>query len=119
MKASRTRTAPLTHAFDVGGRKDDGGKLRWDLIPYACLEEVAKVYTHGATKYSDWNWAQGIHYSRLFAALMRHLGAFWFRRESYDQESGCHHLAAATFYTLALMHYDLKTTSGAWDDRHE
>jgi hypothetical protein len=35
------------------GRKYDGDKLRYDLIPVGPLAEVAKVYTIGAKKYAD------------------------------------------------------------------
>lgn len=33
------------------GRKDDGGKLRFDLIPPDALAELVRVYTVGAAKY--------------------------------------------------------------------
>ena len=42
------------------GTKNDGGKLRYDLIPPRALEALAYVYTIGAAKYSDRNWEKGI-----------------------------------------------------------
>ena len=41
---------------DSLGRKYDGGKIRWDLLPMGALTEVAKVLTYGARKYADDNW---------------------------------------------------------------
>src|SRR5579864_397456 len=38
---------------EVTGRKDDTGKLRYDLIPVGPLSEVAKVYSIGSVKYGD------------------------------------------------------------------
>ena len=62
------------------GVKYDQGKLRFDLIPNYPLEKLAEVYTIGASKYSDWNWAKGMNWSRIFAAIERHLQA-WKRGE--------------------------------------
>ena len=73
-------------------RKDDGGKLRYDLIPPEALEELARVYTVGAERYGERNWERGITWGRLFAALMRHLWAWW-RGEMRDPEDGLPHLA--------------------------
>jgi hypothetical protein len=38
------------------GRKDDGGKLRWNLLPVFELEDVVRVLTKGAVKYAPGNW---------------------------------------------------------------
>ena len=38
------------------GRKFDGDKLRYDLIPPLALEEMVKVLTFGAQKYEPDNW---------------------------------------------------------------
>lgn len=101
----------------VEGKKYDQGKNRLDLIPEDALWETAKVYTLGATKYGDWNWANGISYSRVVAALRRHL-AKWLMGEQYDQEDGQHHLASVAFNVLALLHYDLnKERFKQYDDR--
>ena len=51
------------------GVKNDDGKLRYDLIPVRPLAEVARVYTIGAKKYSDYNWRKGIKWSRIYAAM--------------------------------------------------
>ena len=96
------------------GRKDDGGKLRYDLLPLYPLERLAEVYTIGAKKYSDRNWEKGIAWSRLFAALLRH--AFqWARGQQRDPIDGQHHLASVAWCALALMEYEV--THPELDDR--
>jgi len=86
------------------GRKDDTGKLRYDLLPPEALETVVKVYTFGAQKYSPRNWEMGIPWSRIFGAIMRHLWAFY-RGEDNDKETNIPHPAHAVFGCLALLHY--------------
>jgi hypothetical protein len=98
--------------MSTGGLKYDAGKIRWDLLPLGALEEVAKVYTYGCQKYTvgdvtgAWNWRKGIGYAKCFASLMRHLHAWWWKRETLDQESGCHHLASVAFYVLNFLCYE-------------
>jgi hypothetical protein len=85
----------------TGGQK--GQKVaRYDLIPPEALDAVAQVYGMGARKYEDNNWRKGYAWSLSFAALMRHAWAFW-RGETYDRESGLHHMAHAVFHALALI----------------
>ena len=95
-----------------GGEK--GMKLqRYDLIPVAPLEEVAKVYGTGASKYADRNWERGYEWSKSYASLQRHVQAFW-DGESIDVgtevEPGTmrHHLANTIFHAMALMEFELK-----------
>lgn len=88
----------------VGGVKNDDGKVRWDLMPSDALEEIAKVMTHGATKYGDRNWEKGMDWHRPFAACMRHMWAWW-RGEDVDPESGISHLAHAGCCVLFLLSY--------------
>jgi len=59
------------------GTKHDGGKVRYDLIPVKPLYGIAKVFTFGSDKYGDRNWEKGMKISRLYAALQRHMNAFW------------------------------------------
>jgi len=86
------------------GRKDDTGKLRFDLIPPGPLEALAAIYTMGAAKYADRNWEKGIRWGRVFGAVMRHLWAFW-RGEDIDPESGLPHVAHAAWGCFALLEY--------------
>lgn len=73
------------------GMKYDGEKPRMDLIDADALEGLAKVLTFGAQKYAAHNWRGGIEYSRLTAAILRHLMAIQ-RGEDVDPESGLPHI---------------------------
>jgi hypothetical protein len=97
----------------IEGRKEDQGKLRFDLLPVKPLEEVAYVYTAGAKKYDDRNWEKGLKWGRVFGAMMRHAWAFW-KGESRHEEA-MHHLASVVWCALALMEYE--TTHPELDDR--
>lgn len=96
------------------GRKDDDGKLRYDLIPADPLDELARVFTIGARKYGDRNWENGLAWGRVFAALMRH-GWAWWRGETHDPEDGQHHLASVAWCALVLMQFE--NTHPGLDDR--
>jgi hypothetical protein len=99
------------------GAKFDGEKVRWDLVPFDALEEVAKVYTIGARKYADRNWEKGINYSRVFGALLRHTNALY-RGEEYDPENGQHHASAIAWNGMCLLAYHLRgMDNGPYDDR--
>ena len=94
----------MTEDKTVGGTKYDDGKLRYDLIPAYPMEQLAAVYTFGAKKYADYNWARGIKYSRLIAALFRHFWAF-VRKEDIDPESGLPHLAHCLWNIATLLYF--------------
>ena len=96
------------------GRKNDTGKLRFDLLPVRPLEQITEIYTYGANKYDDNNWRSGIQWGRIFSASMRHMWAFW-RGEDNDSESGLPHLAHAAFGCLTLLEY--METHRELDDR--
>jgi len=85
--------------------KYDSGKTRFDLLPWWPIEEVAKIYTFGTKKYEEHNWWKGLKWSRLIGALFRHLFK-WLRGESYDKETGYHHLAHVVWQCFALMEYE-------------
>ncbi len=76
------------------GKKFDQKKPRMDLIPSVALYELAKVLTFGADKYGDNNWKDGIEFSRLYAAALRHLLAYK-SGETIDPESKISHLSHA------------------------
>jgi hypothetical protein len=76
------------------GKKFDQGKPPLDLIPAEFLLEVGKVLDFGAKKYDRANWAQGIEYSRLISAALRHIYAFN-GGEDKDPESGISHIGHA------------------------
>ena len=93
--------------------KSDDGKVRMDLLPPDALREIAKVFTYGAKKYSVNNWCNGFEWHRVYAALQRHLNAFW-AGEDYD-ESGNLHLACAGCNILMLISHQLRNIGK--DDR--
>lgn len=98
----------------TGGQK--GQKLaRFDLIPPVALEALAVHYGKGAAKYEDRNWEKGYDWSLSFAALQRHLWAFWGGDE--EDEEGNLHLAAAAFHVFALLHFTHDSKYESMDDR--
>lgn len=83
--------------------KHDEGKDRWDLLPFAEIQEVVKVLTFGAGKYGAHNWRTVENpQDRYFAAAMRHITAYQLG-EAADQESGLNHLAHAICCLLFMM----------------
>jgi hypothetical protein len=87
------------------GRKDDSDKTPWHLMPPDALNQIAQVLEFGANKYGDRNWEKGMHWSRPFSALMRHMWAWW-RGENRDPETGLSHLAHAGCCILFLLSYE-------------
>lgn len=96
------------------GHKDDTGKLPLDLLPVDALETVAEVLRLGREKYGARNWEAGMAWSRLYAALLRHLWSWWSGQDR-DPESGQPHLAHVACCALFLLSYALRR-AGA-DDR--
>lgn len=87
------------------GRKDDGGKLPWHLLPPELMIGVAAVLQFGAVKYTERNWEKGMAWSRVFSALMRHLWAWWMG-EKKDPETGYSHLWHAGCCIAFLIAYE-------------
>lgn len=98
----------------TGGRKNDSGKARFDLIPERALTALAKLYGIGADKYEPRNWERGIAFGRVFAAMMRHAWAWW-RGETHDPEDGQHHMSSVAWCAFALQ--ELEQTHPELDDR--
>lgn len=97
----------------TGGEK--GQKLaRFDLIPVGPLTELAKHYGRGARKYADRNWEKGYEWSKNYAALQRHLFAFW-DGEDIDEETGTPHIVAVAWHAFALAEF--MNTHPEFDDR--
>jgi hypothetical protein len=93
---------------------ESAAKPRLDLIPWPAVEQIAEVLSYGAAKYDDNNWARGARWGRYFAALCRHLFAWW-GGENLAPETKFSHLAHAGSNLLFLMSYQ----RNAWgtDDR--
>jgi hypothetical protein len=96
------------------GKKFDGEKVGAHLLPPGPLLEIAEILDFGAKKYDAWNWSKGIKYSRVYAATLRHLWA-WYRGEDNDPETGKSHLAHAGCCILFLLQY--VRTRRSYDDR--
>lgn len=90
------------------GIKYDHDRLRWDLLPMECVEEIVKIYSFGSKKYSDNSW-QNVENGRerYYAALMRHLVA-WRKGERIDPESGELHISHMAWNAIALIYLELK-----------
>lgn len=73
------------------GKKFDADKARFDLIPPEIEEAIAQVLTFGAAKYGERNWELGMAWGRPYAALRRHMNAWW-AGENNDHETGMSHL---------------------------
>jgi hypothetical protein len=90
------------------GKKYDNQKPDYSLVPPYALDDVVKVLTYGANKYSANNWAILPNAkSRYFAASMRHLWA-WLRGEKTDPETGISHLAHAACSIMFILELENK-----------
>lgn len=78
------------------------GKPRTDLLPPDALLCVAAVMTHGAEKHGARGWEDGRPHSNDYAAMQRHLLAYWGGVDT-DAGSGLPHLAHAVARGLILL----------------
>jgi len=87
--------------FNTGAQRDRGeGKPRYYLIPPLAKRRLAMVYTLGADKYEDWNWALGMPFSEFLDSLERHLEAYKMGEPDED------HLGAICFNAFCIMHFE-------------
>ena len=92
---------------ETDGRKFDGGKPQYGLLPPMALKATVDVLTFGAEKYDPDNWQVVPEAKRrYFDALQRHVWA-WKEGESFDPESGLHHLAHAMCCMMFLYEHDV------------
>ena len=98
----------------MAGLKSDAGKNGLDMLPVYPLWEIGRVYSFGAQKYAKNNWRDGMDWSRIYAASMRHL-LKWQNGNDLDEETGLPHLAHAAFGLLTLLEYS--HTHPELDDR--
>ena len=92
----------------TGGRKFDGGKLQYGLLPPLALKATVEILTFGAEKYEPDNWKHVPDSKRrYFDALQRHLWA-WKEGEQNDPETGKNHLAHASCCVMFLFEHDVK-----------
>ena len=88
------------------GKKNDNGKLRYDLLPVEIIEKVVEVLTLGAVEYGDNNWkAVSNAKERYYAAAMRHI-VEWRKGNKLDEKYSTEHLAHAVCNLIFLMYFD-------------
>ncbi len=128
----------------TGGQKGTKNE-RFDLIPTGPLTELANHFGSGAKKYKDHQWRQGYEWSKSYAAIQRHLNAFWGGEdldicppdgdgcsfvthegepfEDYVEGVSCynhtgnHHMAAVAWHAFALLEF--KERFPEHDDRYK
>lgn len=100
----------------LSATKHDDNKPRTDLLDADFMLGLAAVLTDGATKYGDNNWRKGMAFSRAYAALLRHLFAFWNGYDN-DAESGLPHLDHAAAELMFLRTYATHEAYKNNDDR--
>jgi hypothetical protein len=97
------------------GIKYDQGKAPIELLSSVALVEIARVMDFGKQKYSAHNWRNGIAWSRVLGAALRHLLAY-LGGEDKDPETGLSHLAHAGCCIMFLLEYEV--THKELDDRY-
>ena len=101
----------------TGGQKGTKAQ-RYDLLAKPALDAVAEVLAFGAEKYDSHNWRKGYEWGKSYAALMRHMTAFW-DGETYDAESGLSHLAHAGCHVMFMLTWLAEQgEQGEFDDRY-
>lgn len=110
----RSSTAAWEPNGEARKSLESASKPRLELVPYAAVSEIAEVLTFGAAKYDANNWCRGARWGRYFAALLRHLFAWWSGEEK-DPETGKSHLAHAGCCLFFLMEY--QRNNWGTDDR--
>ncbi len=101
-----------------GGQK--GQKIaRFDLIPFAFLSALARLFGQGALKYADDNWRRGYAWRLSLGALQRHLIDEWCQGRSWDTPdgrkdtpfnpavyTGAHHLVCVAWHAAVLFTFE-------------
>lgn len=85
------------------GQKFDGGKPDLSIIPYEAMEGVSAALMYGEKKYGRFNYKNGIEYTRLISAALRHLYKF-LQGVDIDDESGLNHIDHA-LANLAMLKF--------------
>lgn len=99
----------------VEGKKADNNKPDLSLVPAAALLEEAAVWTFGKSKYSAFNWHNGISYNRIIAAIERHTQLLKAGLDT-DYETKRHHAAAIRCGCAMLIQFSLEKRTSL-DDR--
>jgi hypothetical protein len=85
------------------GKKLDGDKLDYSLMPWSAMDEVVKVLMFGARKYDEDNWKYVANGKRRYlSACYRHVNAMA-EGEWLDKESGLPHAAHAVCCLIFIL----------------
>jgi len=107
-KESTRKEIEASQTANTGGRKFDGSKLEYGLLPPLALKATVDILTFGAVKYERDNWKIVPDAKRrYFDALQRHLWA-WKEGEYIDPESRKHHLAHAMACLMFVYEHAVK-----------
>lgn len=90
MKPGEWKEVPTINGV-VPALKYDQDKPRTDLLDPLALDGLAMVLAFGARKYAANNWRNGLSYTRLLGAALRHTFAI-LKGEDLDPESGLPHV---------------------------
>lgn len=112
--------------------RNNSDKTKYASLQWNALAEVAKVATHGADKYGNYNYKKGFPLTDLFDSTMRHLignptdskdgkaHKGFMTGENEDRDSKINHLAHAAWNLLTMLEQELdKETYGNFDDRYK
>ena len=97
------------------GIKYDQDKVQMELLPFECLNEIAKVMTYGAKKYKPNNWKKVKNAKeRYTGAMLRHLTEMKLGNK-FDEESKLSHAAHMACDALFILYFELKEIENAKD----
>lgn len=99
--------------------RDDGGKLKWHLLPVPALLGLIKVFHGGAIKYAEDQWRGGMKFSRIYRSMISHFLKWLASNSSYDKELGTHHLMMVAWGCFVLYMYEVVYKFREYDDRPE
>ena len=120
MEEKKTWVKDIGAKTGIGnGLRFNGGKLRYDLIHPKALDDMVKVLTYGAEKYTVLddggniindganNWRNGLSWKSVLASLKRHIAAFELA-DDFDTDTKMYHIAhaAANVHFLNAFYYD-------------
>ena len=89
--------------------KADAGKMNPLLLfrdLHGPLQSVLAVLSYGAEKYEPTGW-KTVEPVRYEAAILRHINS-WLSGESFDRETGLHHLSHVVTNALFLLWFEMQ-----------
>lgn len=98
------------------GVKYDQGKIKLDLLSTIAMFRTARVMTVGLNDHEANNWRKGFNWTRIIAALMRHL-TMWSNGMDKDPDTGLSNLDHASCMLMFLQ--EMEETGTGIDDRYK